>query len=269
MNDMDLVYSLRTDAVKIRQIQEASLHRVDAGLVQDPALFGSDAWWNAIDNGVLETHPLQGKVTAVYWGSMRDWPMFSLRGPEDEETSWTREGDISKYLPGLRCELSYVLQAPKKQHFPDRIEHHKIVLEIRLEESRLRSLDVAPGPFEFEGQGLAVLYRPVGQTELELIERSGRKRFPPRLPEQPIFYPVLSEQYAARIAKDWNTKDPASGSIGYVTQFCIRTEFLGRYEIHDVGGREYQEYWIPAEELDEFNENIVGRIAILARYVGQ
>ena len=46
-----------------------------------------------------------------------------------------------------------------------------------------------------------ILYRPVGTAELELIHKSGDKEFPPRLPEQPIFYPVLNEQYACEIAE--------------------------------------------------------------------
>ena len=53
------------------------------------------------------------------------------------------------------------------------------------------------------------LYRPVGPQELALIEASGWREFPPRLPEQPIFYPVLNEEDAIQIARDWNV--PASG----------------------------------------------------------
>jgi len=36
------------------------------------------------------------------------------------------------------------------------------------------------------------LYRPVGLNELASIWDSGCREFPPRLPEQPIFYPVTS-----------------------------------------------------------------------------
>ena len=68
------------------------------------------------------------------------------------------------------------------------------------------------------------LYRPVGEKELDLIRNSGYSEFPPRLPYQPIFYPVLNEEYATQIARDWNTK---SGSRrGFVTRFQVRTEFL-------------------------------------------
>lgn len=112
------------------------------------------------------------------------------------------------------------------------------------------------------------LYRPVGQRELDLIEASGWTRFPPRLDWQPIFYPVLTEDYATRIARDWNTKDDENGNVGYVTAFDVDKAFLSRYEVHDVGGRELQEYWIPAEELDEFNRQIVGRIEVLSEWRG-
>ena len=112
----------------------------------------------------------------------------------------------------------------------------------------------------------AVLYRPVGQKELDLIRESGYRAFPPRLFFQPIFYPVLNEEYATRIARDWNTKDPVSGYVGYVLQFRVRTDFLSRYEVHVVGASHHQEYWIPAAELPEFNWNIVGLIEVIAEY---
>ena len=110
-----------------------------------------------------------------------------------------------------------------------------------------------------------ILYRPVGQKELDLIEQSGYSRFPPRLPEQPIFYPVLNEEYAVQIARQWNTKHNADG-CGYVTRFSVRTEYLQRYEVQTVGGSIHQEYWIPAEELEEFNRNIVGKIEVIKRF---
>src|SRR5580765_5421667 len=99
------------------------------------------------------------------------------------------------------------------------------------------------------------LYRPVGPKELELIAASGYREFPPRLPGQPIFYPVLNAEYARQIARDWNV--PASG-VGFVTRFAVRKEFLARYPIQTVGGAVHRELWIPAEELGELNRNIVG-----------
>ena len=115
----------------------------------------------------------------------------------------------------------------------------------------------------------SILYRPVGQAELELIRASGFRRFPPRLPHQPIFYPVLSEQYATQIARDWNPKDQASGFRGYVLRFKVRDEFLRHYQIHIVGSSEHQEYWIPAEDLQTLNENIVGAIEVISEFRGK
>ena len=107
------------------------------------------------------------------------------------------------------------------------------------------------------------LYRPVGPKELQLIKESDYKKFPPRLPEQPIFYPVLNEEYASKIAKDWNVK--ASGS-GFVTKFAVKSDYLAKFEIQTVGSSICQEYWIPAEELEEFNQNIVDRIEVVAEF---
>jgi hypothetical protein len=111
------------------------------------------------------------------------------------------------------------------------------------------------------------LYRPVGQAELDLIADTGYKAFPPRLDFQPIFYPVLNEQYATQIARDWNTKDAASGFAGYVTRFQVSASYLSRFEIQTVGAASvHQEYWIPAEQLAEFNANIIGTIEVIAEF---
>jgi hypothetical protein len=96
---------------------------------------------------------------------------------------------------------------------------------------------------------------------LELVAASGWREWPPRLPEQPIFYPVLNEEYATQIARDWNVK--ASGA-GYVTRFEVEKVYLDRFEVQQVGGRSILEYWIPAEELAEFNVHIVGLIEVVA-----
>ncbi len=111
-----------------------------------------------------------------------------------------------------------------------------------------------------------VLYRPVGRHELELIRASGMKAFPPRLPEQPIFYPVLTLEYARQIARDWNTRDERSGYEGHVLQFAVDTTFLSRYQVQRAGTDAHLEYWIPAEDLAEFNAHIVGVIAIIETY---
>lgn len=105
-----------------------------------------------------------------------------------------------------------------------------------------------------------VLWRPTGPTELALVAESGWRAWPPRLPDQPIFYPVLTEDYAIMIARDWNV--PASGA-GYVTRFTVDTAYLANYEVHQVGGRDILEYWIPAEELDDFNAHLLGPIELV------
>jgi hypothetical protein len=109
------------------------------------------------------------------------------------------------------------------------------------------------------------LWRPTGPQELALVAASGYRAWPPRLPEQPIFYPVLTEAYATTIARDWNV--PTSGS-GYVTRFRVARDFMDRYEVHQAGGRDILEYWIPAEDLDELNASIVGTIEVVAEFPG-
>jgi hypothetical protein len=104
------------------------------------------------------------------------------------------------------------------------------------------------------------LWRPVGPEELDLIRDTGMRAFPPRLPEQPIFYPVTTRDYAIKIARDWNV--PASG-CGFVTEFDVRRDYLDQHAVQDAGGQAHREYWIPAEDMDVFNAAIVGEIRIV------
>jgi len=112
---------------------------------------------------------------------------------------------------------------------------------------------------------LTTLYRPVGPKELELIAASGYRAFPPRLPGQPIFYPVLNEEYAIQIARDWNVRE---SGVGFVTRFAVNTALVRRYPPRTVGSSVHKELWVPAEELDEFNRNIVGFIEVVATFGG-
>lgn len=107
------------------------------------------------------------------------------------------------------------------------------------------------------------LYRPIGPDELKLVEESGFRRWPPRLPGQPIFYPVTNEAYASQIATQWNIKDSGAG---YVTKFFVRKSFMDRYEVQTLGGSNHTEWWVPADELEELNDNIVGKIEVIGEY---
>lgn len=113
-----------------------------------------------------------------------------------------------------------------------------------------------------------ILFRPVGLAELQRIAEAGFLAFPPRLPHQPIFYPVLNEEYAVQIARDWNTRDEASGYAGFVTRFEVQPAFASRYAVRVVGGSEHAELWVPAEELAELNAHIEGEIRVTAHFCG-
>jgi len=107
------------------------------------------------------------------------------------------------------------------------------------------------------------LYRPVGPNELALVEASGWRAFPPRLPGQPIFYLVINEEYATQIARNWNVKESGAG---FVTRFQVDASFIQRYPVQTVGTSVHKELWVPAEELVEFNQHIVGQIEVVAEF---
>lgn len=113
------------------------------------------------------------------------------------------------------------------------------------------------------------LYRPIGLKELQLIIDSGYKKFPPRLTWQPIFYPVLNQAYAEQIALEWNTNDEFSGYCGIVTAFTLSTVYLQQFPIQNVGAKIHEELWVPSEELEAFNNQIIGDIEIIKVFVSK
>jgi hypothetical protein len=113
-----------------------------------------------------------------------------------------------------------------------------------------------------------ILYRPVGFNELKLIAETNYTAFPPRLPDQPIFYPVLNFEYAEQIAKGWNTRYN-NPPCGFITRFEVKEEYVKKFEVQIAGARIHQELWVPAEALEEFNQNIIGKISVQAAYYGE
>ena len=111
--------------------------------------------------------------------------------------------------------------------------------------------------------GTTFLYRLVNQVELNLIAASAWRAFPPRLPEQPIFYPVLNEEYAIQISRDWNV---LYYGVGHVVRFAVATDYLAQFAVQNVGDAQHNELWVPAEQLAEFNDHIQGPIEVTATF---
>lgn len=111
------------------------------------------------------------------------------------------------------------------------------------------------------------LYRPVGLYEMKKILETDCKAFPPRQKQQPYFYPVLNKSYAKEIAF-WNVKDKDSGYVGFITEFDVEDSYIEKYDVHCVGNETHLELWIPAEELHNFNKNIINQIKIVDVYYG-
>jgi hypothetical protein len=168
---------------------------------------------------------------------------------------WAKLGDSERQLRDVAGILSVCASSL------DRAYIERWVTQLDLADQWRQQIAASPS--------VVTLYRPVGEKEHELIVQSGRRAFPPRLPEQPIFYPVLDEEYATQIARDWNTKDATSGHVGHVTRFQVSKVFLDRYAVQTVGSSLHREYWIPAGDLAELNANIVGTIEVIASFHGK
>jgi len=112
-----------------------------------------------------------------------------------------------------------------------------------------------------------ILYRPIGMSELILIYKSRMRIFPPRLPEQPFFYPVINFRYAEQISKEWNTKH--NPYAGYVTRFEVNDDYAATFERHIVGESWHEELWVSADALEQFNEHIHSPIQVVSAYFGE
>lgn len=107
------------------------------------------------------------------------------------------------------------------------------------------------------------LYRPVNKVELDLIADLNWKGFPPRLADQPIFYPVMNQEYASQITVEWNLP---SYKNGFVTKFEVDSDYLSKFKVEKVGLDHFLELWVPSEDLEEFNDHIIGKIEVVEAY---
>lgn len=111
-----------------------------------------------------------------------------------------------------------------------------------------------------------ILFRPTGLRELQLVLQRDLASWPPRLPDQPIFYPVTTARYAAQIAREWNTKSDLRA--GYVTQFRVDDAYVSQFERKIVGSREHEELWVPAEQLEELNSHMTAPVKVIDAFFG-
>jgi hypothetical protein len=227
------LYARWDDSLGIKRIQDATLNTKDYGILPEHGLFGSPEWWAAVEGGDLPIHTVRGIICDLAMESMNDWPTFKILCDDGTVTrSVTREA-----LPMRADDLYQIGRGVIWQYV--HVRHKKQFAS--LGQSRLTvSIWVA----ETE-----ILFRPVGDEELSLIRASNFSAFPPRLAEQPIFYPVCTFRYPEEIASKWNT----TRDHGYVTRFEVAKSALAKYEKHQVGGKDRIEYWIPAEKLEKFN----------------
>lgn len=145
--DWVTAYDFAEDPDQIRAMQQATLGPSDAGVSASPALVGSPEWWRAIDSGSLPLRILEGAITRVYWASMGDWPELELTSDAGEKSTWTRLGDVARYVEGLRARITYTAQAWKvSQRHLGLGDETSIALKVELEPSDRRSDPRAPGP---------------------------------------------------------------------------------------------------------------------------
>jgi hypothetical protein len=148
------IYSFEQDQTRIDAMQKASLGTNNFGVSSLPALVGTPEWWLATQDGLLARTIVSGTISRVYWGSMGDWPECEVTSDDGAKSTWTREGDISRYVEGLRAQIVYVLHPWKTSDQEVRLPGgSKIVLTIEIEESDRRSTRARPVPVASDSAG--------------------------------------------------------------------------------------------------------------------
>lgn len=144
-----LLYDLAVENELIAHVQKASLDSSSTlGLSPEP-LVGSEEWWDEIASDRRPIRWIEGVIDSVWWGSMADYPEFSIRGDDGNVTTWSREGSSRRYVEGLRVRLGYVEHRWKDARESERLgfePESKLVLQVWIEDVPLRSSGIAPGP---------------------------------------------------------------------------------------------------------------------------
>ncbi len=126
---MTKIYDLLDDKRTIKLIQDATLNTKDFGLKPEHGLFGSEEWWEAIENGTIPKKVLEGVISRVYMSGHNDFPEFEVSARDGSKTSWERQGYDKYYVVGKKIKMIYVVQKPKRP-LRNQADRHKILLEI-------------------------------------------------------------------------------------------------------------------------------------------
>ncbi|NVO85483.1 ADP-ribosylation/crystallin J1 [Hymenobacter terrestris] len=99
-----------------------------------------------------------------------------------------------------------------------------------------------------------LLYRPVTQAELDWIAASDWLAFPLAQPEPLVFYLTPPESVTGLAGAD----------SSYLLRFALFADYAAQLPVEQVGSREPDALLVPAEELAEFNRQLVGRIEVIS-----
>lgn len=130
MSDWVKAYDLAEDVETIQLVQRATLNTREFGLEPEIALYGSEEWWRAVNDGRIPMYVVNGVISRVYMTGHGDWPEFEV-DDGNEGSRWTRVGEQSLYEPGRKVKIEYVLQKRRTKVLGD--PQQKEVLRIFIE----------------------------------------------------------------------------------------------------------------------------------------
>ena len=106
-SDFIQAYDLERDREYVERLQKACVEKSEFALKSDHGLFGTKAWWNAIRQGDIATHQVEGTIIAIT--KQAGWPEFEL-ATGGVRSTWALDGKVEAYKVGKQARVDYVKQ---------------------------------------------------------------------------------------------------------------------------------------------------------------
>lgn len=108
-----MTYNINNN-LRIKDIQNASMDQTSKfGFKIEHGLVCSEEWWDAVEQGLIEKHIVDGVITRLYRTGHNDYPEFEIKSQEGT-SSWPRCGNDEHYKIGAKVRVVFVWQKFKK-----------------------------------------------------------------------------------------------------------------------------------------------------------
>lgn len=113
-----------------------------------------------------------------------------------------------------------------------------------------------------ENKDILQLYYPISEKQLPLIAGSQFKQFPYRFFGQKPLCPILSKEYALRVASEPSNWSMQKTQFVYILRFLVQIDHIRKYIQGDIDNPNTR-IVIPGNYITQLNNAIVGFIEVI------